>query len=340
MEKIRIGIVGAGNIVKKRHLPGFGKFNDVEIAVVCNKNTESAKKVAMEYSIPEVANNWEEITARKDIDAVIIGTPPYMHAPVSIAAIGAGKHVFCQARMAMNLQEARKMYDAAGRYPKQVAMLCPPPNAMKHGKYLMELIRENAIGRLLHFSLCSLNDAWADPLAPAHWRQRIELSGNNILSVAIYAEVLGYFFGQPEEICSQAGICYPVRQGYEVKIPDFVHVLGRWPDNLYGCLEWSGVSQFPPREDLRIFGSEGTLVYDFKTDEIFIGKKGNKELISVSVPSKFVKSWAVEADFIDAIRNGTQPEPSFLTGLKYMQVLEAVHVSLREHRWVCVKSLQ
>lgn len=339
MKKIRIGIIGAGNIVKQRHLPGLSKLNDVEVVVVCNKNIENAKEVARNYSIPEISKNWEEIIQRKDIDAVIIGTPPYMHAPISVAAINAGKHVFCQARMAMNLKEALEMYNAAKKHPNQVAMLCPPPNAMKHGKYLIELLKEKIIGNLLHFSLHSLNYIWTDLSAPAHWRQRIELSGNNILSVAIYAEILEYFFGQPEEICSHARVCYPIRHGYEVKIPDFVQVLGKWPNNLYGCLEWSGISQFPPREDLQIYGSEGTLIYDFKTDEIFIGKKGYKELTLLPIPSKFVRTWTVEADFVDAIRNGKQPEPSFLTGLKYMQVLEAVNIAIREHRWVNLKTL-
>ena len=336
---IRIGIIGAGAIVKQRHLPGLQIIPGVEVVVVCNKHMESAQKVAGAFGIQEAAADWEDIIKRSDLDVIWIGTTPHLHARIAIAAIEAGKHVFCQARMAMNLTEARQMVKAAREHPQQITMLCPPPNGMKNGCYFIKLLQNGTIGRVLHFHLNSLNASWADPAAPAHWRQRIELSGNNMLSVGIYAEVLSRFFGQPLSLCAQGRVCVPDRQGYQVEIPDFLQVLGLWPQEIYGCMEWSGLAQFAPHDSLTIYGTEGTLVYDFTTDDIFSGRRGDMSVESMPVPKEYARIWTVEADFIQAVRNGGQPEPSFITGLGYMQFLEAVHQSLRERCWADLSSL-
>ncbi|HNT89427.1 MAG TPA: Gfo/Idh/MocA family oxidoreductase, partial [Candidatus Hydrogenedentes bacterium] len=124
MQQIRIGIVGLGGICRTRHVPGLRKIDGVEIVVVANRSRESGERAAREFDIPEVAESWRDVVAREDIDAVLIGTWPYMHREVSIAALNAGKHVFCQARMAMDYAEAREMRDAARR-SSRVAMLCP-----------------------------------------------------------------------------------------------------------------------------------------------------------------------------------------------------------------------
>src|SRR4051812_27380474 len=100
MNSLRIGIIGAGGIFKTRHLPGLRALSDVQVAVVCNRSRESGEAVAREWDIPEVVTEWRELIARDDLDAVFIGTWPYTHAEMSIAALEAGKHVFCQARMA------------------------------------------------------------------------------------------------------------------------------------------------------------------------------------------------------------------------------------------------
>jgi predicted dehydrogenase len=336
---VRIGMIGAGGIVRLRHMPGLRAIPGVEVAVVCNRHTESAAAFAREFGVPEVAETWEQVVGRPDIDAIWIGTTPQFHAPVTIAALEAGKHVFCQARMAGNLQEARAMLAAAQAHPGQVTMLCPPPNAIKHGLYFEELLRRRSVGDLFHFHLRSLAPAWSNPSAPAHWRQQREVSGNNILSVGIYAEILGRFLGHPTALCAQGRVCIPERAGYTVQIPDFLQVLGRWPGNLEGVLEWSGVARFGGGDLLEIFGSEGTLVYDFGNDRILLGQSGQEQLTPLPVPPEFIRSWTVEQDFIRAIREGGIPEPSFQTGVRYMEFVEAVTRSREERAWISLASL-
>lgn len=338
-EPLRIGIVGAGAIVRQRHLPNLRAIPGVDIRAVCNRSRESAAAFARDFGIAEIAENWEQVVSRRDLDIIWIGTTPNLHAAITIAALHAGKHVFCQARMAMNLAEARFMLAAAESHSGQVTMLCPPPNAMKHGLFLKHLLQERAIGRVYHFHLRSLNAAWADSAAAAHWRQRTELSGNNILSVGIYGEVLGRFFGDPVSLCASGRVFIRQRQGYEVRVPDAVSVLSEWPDQVLGTLEWSGVARHSGHDRLEIFGSDGALTYDFATDEIFLGRSGDASLAPLAVPPEFIRQWTVEQDFIRAVREHGHPEPSFRTGVRYMTFVEAIQQSLARCAWVRLAEL-
>src|SRR5258708_36776062 len=130
--KLRVGIIGAGAIVKRRHLPAFKRRSDVEIVAVSNSTYESAEKFCQE-NVPTAVPiaNWPDLVALPDIDIVWIGTPPYMHSAVTVSALEAGKHVFFQARMAMDSAEAEEMLAAAQRFPQLVSMLCPPPCGMR-----------------------------------------------------------------------------------------------------------------------------------------------------------------------------------------------------------------
>src|ERR1700761_1483380 len=283
-KKLRIGIVGAGGIVKQKHLPGLQALPNVEVIAVCNSRIESAQAVAKQFNIPEVSSDWAEMLDRRDIDIIWVGTPPVLHAPITISALEAGKHVFCQARMAMNLREGREMLAAAQARPQLVTMLCPPPHGMKGGLFFQKLLRDGYAGELWHFRLNALNGQFSDPLAPAHWRQRTELSGHNILTVGIYAEVLQRWIGSPRRLHAQMKVSVPKREGYVVHVPDLVQVFGQWPNGVAGTLEWSGVAQFAPDETLAIYGRDGTLVYNFTQDKILGARRGEDSLKELKIP--------------------------------------------------------
>jgi len=252
-----------------------------------------------------------------------------LHAPITISALEAGKHVFCQARMAMNLSEGREMLAAAQARPNLVTMLCPPPHGMKGGKFFQKLLRDGYVGEIWHFRLMACRDTFSDPLAPPHWRQRTELNGINCLTLGIYAEVLQRWLGSPRRLHAQMKVSVPKREGYIVHVPDIVHVIAQWPNGIAANLEWSGVAQFPPDETLTIYGRDGTLVYNFTTDEILGARRGDKELRSLSIPPELETAWTVEKDFIDAVTVGGHPEPSFETGVQYLEFTEAVNQSAR-----------
>src|SRR3989441_2052553 len=303
-QKLRIGIVGAGNIVRTRHLPGLKKHPDVEIVAVSNSAYESSEKFCRE-NVPGATpiKNWPELVALPDIDIIWIGTPPYMHSAVTISALEAGKHVFCQARMSMDLAEAEEMLAASKRYPELVTMLCPPPFGMRADLLVKKILAENHIGRPHHVRLQSFTGNYLDPDAPPHWRQRIEISGLNVLTLGIYVEVLQRWLGDITGVFARGKMVDPVRQGYEVIIPDLLTVLCVFENGAEGVLEFSGVDAMAPGDRLEIYGSVGTLFYDFGSDVVQEWKIADRALHVVDLSLELEVEWCVEEDFLAAVES-------------------------------------
>ncbi|MEP7016170.1 MAG: Gfo/Idh/MocA family oxidoreductase, partial [Verrucomicrobiota bacterium] len=278
--------------------------------------------------------------ALPDLDIIWIGTPPYMHSAVTISALEAGKHVFCQARMSMDLAEAEEMFAASKRYPELVTMLCPPPYGLRADLMVKKLLAEDYVGRPHHVRLQSFNGNYLNPEAPAHWRQRIEISGLNVMTLGIYVEVLQRWLGDITGVFARGKIVYPDRQGYEVIVPDMLNVLCAFAGGAEGVLEFSGVNALGLGDRLEIYGAKGTLIYDFTTDTVQAGRIGEKALHVVDVPSDLEGGWHVEDDFIAAVKSKgrVRPRPSFEEGLRYMRVVQAVADSRARNEWVAIKS--
>ena len=338
--KLRIGIVGAGNIVRTRHLPALKKNPDVEIVAVSNSTYESSEKFCREYSLSALPmRDWAELVATPDIDIVWIGTTPYMHSAVTISALEAGKHVFCQARMSMDLAEAEEMLGASKRYPELVTMLCPPPFGLRGDLMVKKILAENYIGQPHHVRLQSFHGNYLHPDAPAHWRQKIEISGLNTLTLGIYVEVLQRWLGDISGVFARGKIIYPIRQGYDVIIPDLLTVLCSFDSGAEGVLEFSGIDAMASGDRLEIYGNAGTLTYDFSSDVVQAGKAGDPALHVVDLPLDLAREWRVEDDFIAAVKSKgrIRPRPDFDEGVRYMRVVQAVADSRARNEWVEVK---
>lgn len=117
MEKIRIGVIGTGSIAME-HLRAYQKNPHVEIYALCDLNAELLAKRAAEFGVEHTFTNCEDMLKLPEIDAVSVCTWNSAHAPCSIAALNAGKHVLCEKPMAMNAKEAMAMKKAAERNGK------------------------------------------------------------------------------------------------------------------------------------------------------------------------------------------------------------------------------
>ena len=339
--KLRIGIVGAGAIVRDRHLPGLKKHPEVEIVAVSNSTYESSEKFCQENA-PHATpmQNWADLLAIPDLDIVWIGTPPYMHSAVTISALEAGKHVFCQARMAMDRAEAEEMLAVAKRFPEQVTMLCPPPVGLKGDLLVKKLLAENYLGHPHHIRLQSFTGAYLNADAPAHWRQRIEISGLNVLALGIYVEVLHRWFGDITGVFARGKILHSIRQGYEVIVPDLLTVLCRFANGAEGVLEFSGINALASGDRLEVYGDTGTMTYDFGTDAINVGRVGDIALHEMEITPELEGGWQVEDDFIAAVKSKgkVRPHPDFDDGARYMRVVQAVADSRARNEWVEIES--
>src|SRR5262249_45416623 len=127
---------------------------------------------------------------------------PMLHAPITLAALAAGKHVLCEARMAMNAGEARAMRDAAQARPRLVAQVVPSPYTLRVDRTIQRYIADGALGDLLAINIRDGN-AFLDPDAPLHWRQDIALSGTNIMSLGIWYEALLRWVGEAASVMAR-----------------------------------------------------------------------------------------------------------------------------------------
>jgi predicted dehydrogenase len=111
MEPIRVGIIGVGNVLNQ-YLDKIGVHPDVRIVALADVNSEATSARAVEYGVPK-ALSPDELLADEEVELVLNLTPPRLHAPVTLKAIAAGKHVLSEKPFATSLDEARQILDAA-----------------------------------------------------------------------------------------------------------------------------------------------------------------------------------------------------------------------------------
>lgn len=332
MQNIRIGFIGLGGICRHRHVPGLQKIDGVELTAVVNRSRESSERAAKEFGIPHVCETAEELIARDDIDAAVIGTWPYMHKPLSIAALEAGKHVFCQARMAMNFGEARAMYHASEK-AGLVAMLCPVPFGLSVGKTIAKILARGDLGDVTLVRVQSLANMFVDPNTHMNWRKDHRLSGINMHTLGMYIEVIHRWFGWTQSVSAESHIFTQQRpdetgQLVDVEIPDEYLVHSTTASGIPAQYTISTVAHHAT-DAIHVHGTKGTLFYDVFPDKLYFAEAG-ADLAPVAIESADaydVENWRVEQDFIDAIRESAEYHPNFEDGLRYMQVLQAAHDS-------------
>jgi predicted dehydrogenase len=144
------------------------------------------------------------------------------------------------------------------------------------------------------------------------------------------------WFGPITDIFARQKTIHLIRQGYEIRIPDLVIVLCRFVSGMEGIMEFSGVACFEKSDFLQVFGSEGTISYDFANDEITGGRTGDKGSRPLQISPGLEQRWSVEEDFIAAARSPAtiQPQSSFAQGLRCMRVVQAVADSIAQQREV------
>ncbi len=344
---LRIGLIGAGANTRLRHIPGLRALPDVELVAVCNRRPDSTAAVAQEFGIPRQVEHWQDIVADPNVDAVVIGTWPYLHCAITLAALDAGKHVLTEARMAMNAAEAHRMLAASRRHPNLVTQIVPSPFGLKGDTVLKELLAAGFLGELREAHLFSLNAALADPAAPLSWRQDAALSGFNMLTLGILHETLLRWLPPPVRVMAQARAHITTRidptSGVRrpVGTPDSVQVLTCLENGTSVVYRLSGATPFGQAMGIHLYGSDGVLYCDLAADCLrgASRQRGTQpgsvaNLEEIPIPADKARAWRVEADFVDAIREGRPIElTDFATGVQYMEFTEAVARSASAARW-------
>jgi predicted dehydrogenase len=343
---IGVGFVGAGNNTRRRHIPGFRAQAGVVLAAVANRSRESGERVAKEFGIARVYDDWRELVRADDVDAVCIGTWPYMHREVTEAALAAGKHVLCEARMAMNAADGRRMLDAARRAPHLVAQLVPAPHTLEVDAAITERVAGGDVGDVLAVELQAAQGRFVDRDEPMHWRHDIALSGLNVMNMGIWYEAMMRWLGPARRVMAMTKVAVPRRRDgggawHEVRVPDHVDILA---DLARGGgvahLRFSAVTALAPSSEVWIFGTEGTLRLEADARRLSGARRGDKELREIVVPAERRIGWRVEEEFVNAIRGREKvARTTFEDGVRYMEFTEAVARSAAEGRAVDVADL-
>ena len=337
--QLRLGIVGAGANTISRHIPGFKAIDGVRIAGVCNRTRRSTEAVARQFGIPSVYDNWTEMINDRELDAIMIGTWPYLHCPVTLAALASGKHVLCEARMAMNSEEARRMRDAARRAPSLIAQVVPAPVTLRVDAMAQRLISAGFLGDILALEVRDYTD-FPDWVSPLHWREDADLSGLNTMTLGIWYECAMRWIGEANTVSACAHTVVKTRKDNDgilraIRIPDHIEVTANMDCGAIAHFTISRVCGFAGPPTMTIYGSEGTI--RFSKDMLEAGKRGDSMSL-VSIPPELEGGWQVEAEFIQAIR-GIEPvrRTTFDDGVRYMEFTQTVAESIAEGKVIPIR---
>ena len=345
-QPLRIGFIGAGANTRLRHIPGFQAIEGVALAAVCNRSRESGERVASEFGIARVETDPEAIFADPAIDAVCIATWPYRHRDYSVRALEAGKHVLCEARMAMDAAEARAMLAAAHAHPDLVAQLVPAPSDLASWRTIRRLIADAAFGELREVHVAMLHGGALDPSTPLHWRERSEYSGRNTMTLGILAETVQRWLGPTERVVADAATFVGERRDAEsgeerpIEIPDSLGVLARMANGARASYLLGTLTHAPAiANGISLYGSAATLHWTQAGDRMTLAPLGEEPRPLEPDPGT-AGVWNVEADFVASVRDGAPVElTSFEDGLRYMQFTDAVWRSWSERRPVALDEL-
>lgn len=147
-DKVRIGIIGVG-IIGKSHLRNYQKIDGVEVVALADIDIPEGKRVAELFNIPNVYTNCHDMLKRDDIDAVDVCLHNNLHMPATVAALQAGKHVYCEKPMAGAFVDAETMYETAKVLGKKLAIQLGTlySTETKAAKYLVD---QGYLGKLYH----------------------------------------------------------------------------------------------------------------------------------------------------------------------------------------------
>lgn len=199
MNSIRIGVIGVGQI-GKQHLDRYKTVPGAQVVAAADLNEAELQRVAAQHEIPHTYTNFCRLLERDDIDSVDICLHNNFHAPVTIAALRAGKNVYCEKPMAGAYVDAKAMYDEAGKLGRklsiQLGTLFSKPTKMAH-----RLIQAGRLGRIFHARSTGFRRRgrpFVDGYGTASFVQKSTASGGALYDMGVYhiAQLL-FLLGMP-----------------------------------------------------------------------------------------------------------------------------------------------
>ncbi|HOX37187.1 MAG TPA: Gfo/Idh/MocA family oxidoreductase [Candidatus Brocadiia bacterium] len=264
-DKIKIGIIGVGQI-GKQHVGNYKKIPGAEIVAVADIDEPEAKRVAAENNIPQVFTNFHDLLDLDEIQAVDVCLHNNLHAPVTIAALNAGKNVYCEKPMAGSLADAKKMLDTAQKKNLKLSIQLATIFAAET-KAAKRLIDGGHLGKIYSAHSKGFRRRgrpYVDGYGTSFFVQKPVAAGGALFDMGVYhiTQVM-YLLGNPE-ILSVSGATHQETDMYEDRRKKGMYsveelALGfiRLAGGISLCLEESWAVHMDGGDSSRIFGSKG-----------------------------------------------------------------------------------
>lgn len=353
MKKLRIGLVGAGNIAKT-HLEAYKSVESAEIVAVCDINPEILEKTAQKYEIKNTYLSITQMIENEELDAVDVCVWNCDHAKCSIEALNAGLHVLCEKPMATNAQDAEKMIETAKKNNK-LLMIGFVMRFSNDGVVAKDFVDKDYLGDIYYSKATYLRRHGA----PGGWfTDKARSSGGPVIDLGVHViDFTRYLMGKPKALSVFASTDDRIKNRAHLKtdvawkpqdatdadlydVEDFAVALIKYEGNKTTLLETSYSINGDDVIQKQFFGTKGGM--DINGDQMKIYTEVNDYLADVSPKITHLKNgndlFAAEmAHFVDCALNQTPCIATPEDGLEVMKILDAIYESARTGHEVLIK---
>ncbi len=349
MSKLKLGVIGSGNIFKSAHLPTWLNHPEVEIVAVCDVNRERAEQIAQQAGAPHVYTDYRDLLQHDEIDMVDICTPNLYHSEISVAALQAGKHVFCEKPDAVNPEEAQKMADAAKESGK-LLMVMRNNRFRPESLFLKKFIEEGHCGEL-YTGRCGWVRRRGIPGKGGWFTTKALSGGGPLIDLGVhFIDLAMWFMGDPKPV-SVTGAVYckfadsdlsdSVHSQFGEKqedgtfdVEDLATGFIRFENGATLQIEFSWASNV--EQEMNFVELRGTKAgFSFKNGDLKIFSEASGQLID-STPAIRGKNVSIHGEnikhFVDCVQGRAEPIIRPEHGVDMIKILSAIYQSAEEGR--------
>lgn len=313
------GLVGCGDIARKRVAPALRDLDSCELVSVSRADAARAESFAKEFGARRWHADWRDLLKDSEVDAVYIATPVHLHAGQAVAAAEAGKHVLCEKPMALSAAECVRMNAAAAANGVQLGV------AYYRRFYpVLERVREIlGSGEIGVPVLAQVNTFGHFDPAPGHPRRwlldKAQAGGGPMFDLGCHrVEVLVSLFGDAAAV---KGLVSNAR--FEREVEDTACALLKFERGTQGVISVTHAAR-EPQDTLEVFGSEGSVRVEVLNEGRLRIRTKEGERVESHPPHANLHQPLIE-DFARAAREGRPPRVDGRVGQRVSEILELIY---------------
>ncbi len=354
MDKIKVAVVGVGNI-SRHHIEGYLENENVELYAFCDIRKARLEEMGAKYGITRLYTDEQKMFDElPEIDAVSVCTWNNGHAPCTIMALKAGKHVLCEKPMAMNAQQAEEMLAEAKKAGKKLSIGFVRRFG-RDARITKEFIENGRLGDIYYMKASYLRRNGN----PGGWFGNKELSGGGpLIDLGVHViDLVRYLKGNPKPVSAYGATFTKLYDRENIKtgkaylsstentqkicdVEDLASAMIRFEDGSVMQVEASfSLNTGITATGVSLFGDKGGVVIG---DSVKLYSEMDDYLVDVAIDGEtgfdFVPSFRREVNFfVDAIINDKDTYSIAEDGVAIMKILDAIYESAKTGHEVVIK---